>query len=223
MSTADTLFESPLPSNVFDPEYLDTLKSNSKWDPEGGTKTEWRSMGVQSVRAYYLLSQAAKQRRIINANDLKSIHGVLMSGALDDCGEFRTHMAEAGEYVFAHHNDVLSRVETTLSRFKDQIESQSEHAIVIATRLMLDFVTIHPFSNGNGRMCRLLFSYALELMGFPFPVIFDSGHSRSYRHYIDALKAAQTRNSLSYLLQIALMSVIATIVNYRDFTGEEVI
>lgn len=146
-----------------------------------------------------------------------------MSGGLENAGEFRTHIAMADGYVFAPHEDILSKVEIAMARFKDSINSSINHPIAIATRLMLDFVTIHPFSNGNGRMCRFLFSYALELSGFPFPVVFDSGHKRAYRHYVGALKDAHTKNKISPLLQIALVSVSATLENYRAFSGEEII
>lgn len=65
MLTIENLFGTS-PPNVFDQEYLNTLKSTSKWDSEGcdnGSGEEWQSMGIQAARAYFLLSQAAKQKK----------------------------------------------------------------------------------------------------------------------------------------------------------------
>lgn len=98
-----------------------------------------------------------------------------MSGGIDDCGKFRDNPAFANDYVFASPEDIEVKMNTLVSSFEESLVSPYSYAVRVAVQLMLDFVTIHPFRNWNGRMCRLLFSYALQRMGFSFPVTLDSG------------------------------------------------
>ena len=42
------------------------------------------------------------------------------------------------------------------------------HPVELAAKFHVQFVTIHPFADGNGRMARLLLNYILQQSGFPF-------------------------------------------------------
>ncbi|MBU3958163.1 MAG: Fic family protein, partial [Nanoarchaeota archaeon] len=41
------------------------------------------------------------------------------------------------------------------------------HSVELAALAHLKFVTIHPFSDGNGRISRLLMNFVLHKHGFP--------------------------------------------------------
>lgn len=42
------------------------------------------------------------------------------------------------------------------------------HPVELAAKFHIQFVTIHPFADGNGRMARLLLNFILQQNGFPF-------------------------------------------------------
>ncbi len=174
----------------------------------------WRRMGVQSVRAYkYLVS--VKQ---LTVDALCATHRILMSGGLPSAGSFRECGAHADGWTFPNAADVQGLVEDALGQFERAVNDQVVHPVDVATQLMFEFVSTHPFENGNGRMCRMLFSYALHRFGYPFPVVLCSGHSNSYRHYIQALVRAQQRgDGCSQLRWLAWMSVSTAIANALNY------
>lgn len=196
-----------------------SLVCDATWHPEGESPAGWKSMGEQAARAYFLLQTSADRSEPLTVDHIKHVHSILMSGSMENCGEFRTSPAYADDYVFAPHDSIDERIRNAVESFEENIRSpRNLYVVNVAVELMLDFVTIHPFSNGNGRMCRLLFSYALQRMGFPFPVTLDSGYSKSYKHYITSLKQAQTRGKKGPMLQLALVSINATLINYAAFS-----
>lgn len=198
---------------------VNSLACDKTWHPEGEMSSGWKYMGEQAARGFFVLQTSSERGEPLTVDQIKCVHSILMSGSMENCGEFRTSPAYADDYVFAPHDSISERMENMVKIFEENVRSSSNVYVVnVAVQLMLDFVTIHPFSNGNGRMCRMLFSYALRRMGFPFPVTLDSGHSKSYKHYITALKKAQTQGKKGPLLQIALVSINATLMNYAAFS-----
>lgn len=195
-----------------------SLECLENWDAEGSDAdvNGWRMMGQQAAKAFFILNESLKSNTKLTVPIIKHVHKILMSGALTNNGEFRTHPAMADGYIFADHVDIDSRMETLVAAFENGLGRMD--GISLAVTLMLDFVTIHPFSNGNGRMCRFLLSYGLQRAGFPFPVTLDSGHSKAYKHYINALKAAQGRGKRGPLLQLTLLSVHRTLMNFVSFS-----
>jgi Fic family protein len=89
--------------------------------------------------------------------------------------------------------------------------------IASATNLFYDMITLHPFSDGNGRLCRLLVSYALMRGGFPFYVTLSSYHRKSRNHYMMAiLEGRRNPGNLSHLRTLVLKSALCTMYNYIE-------
>ena len=66
-----------------------------------------------------------------------------------------------------------------------------------ATNLLGNIINIHPFEDGNGRMCRLISAHVLMQIKLLFSVILSSFHRRGRRHYMRAVKMFD-RNALHY-------------------------
>ena len=132
------------------------------------------------------------------SDEVKSIHKLLMHGEPVLVGEFRQTPAFAGYHEFAPASAVPRLVTAALNRFYSK---ESHDPIMNAVRLFIDMINIHPFEDGNGRLCRLLLSHALvESRMSLFPVLLSSFHRRGRRHYIQAVKKFGEKPSLFYTM-----------------------
>jgi len=140
------------------------------------------------------------------------LHTMLM-GNINDAiaGRFRT----AGEYV---------RVGTHIAPAPEQVESMME-AILLEfsadqtayfadkiAKFHLDFETIHPFCDGNGRMGRVIVNYQLMRSGFPNIIIRDKekqAYYRAFGEYHDSKKAKSMEKLITLALTESLHKRIA--------------
>lgn len=82
-----------------------------------------------------------------------------------DGGEFRTRGVRVGKRDPVHRphsSKVPSLVEQAVSRAEDGVEPP----VLAATRLHLELLMIHPFSDSNGRVARLAASFILMRAGY---------------------------------------------------------
>ena len=74
----------------------------------------------------------------------------------------------------------------TIFRFQ---ETKKDNPIMTATKLFGNIINIHPFEDGNGRICRWILAHVLmQMKCCPFPANLSSFHRCGRRHYIRAVK-----------------------------------
>lgn len=127
------------------------------------------------------------------------LHGMLFVGINDDfAGRFR----KANEYVRVgtfvapapEHIDLL--MDRLLEEYSSNITIYPLDAIA---RFHLEFETIHPFIDGNGRIGRVLMNLQLQRIGFPNIIIRDKEkqeYYRGFRSYRDDKKTQVTERVL---------------------------
>lgn len=134
---------------------------------------------------------------VLTLESVKRVHSFLMKNSADardkpiTNGDFRTTACySAGTWVAYPPPQCIKRgLETILDEFNTQVSTCSARSeIDAATKLFYDFVSLHPFQDGNERVARILLSYGLERVGTPFPVTLSTGHSISKGHIIKALR-----------------------------------
>lgn len=125
----------------------------------------------------------------ISEKDIRTLHKLFY---------FRINPKHAGSYrkaqVFITGTDFIPpapiKIPEYMAEFISNIAQlkQQTDPITYAALLHLDFVSIHPFVDGNGRCARLLMNIALLQAGYPITVIPPVVRS----DYINTLKIAQT-------------------------------
>jgi fido (protein-threonine AMPylation protein) len=200
------------------------------WNAEGGrepgTLSASRQLFQMTVAARYLL---VKQRNApLSVDLLEEVHRLMMEGSIDArgkplaAGRMRKHVSEtvsADDYQFTPPGQVSSGMKQIISKFEEGRAADADDPITRATNLFYDVVTVHPFINGNGRLCRLLFAWSLMRDGFPFPVTFSPGGPDARQHYLDAINQrrwARYNYGGGGLNVIGLVSIRRVLCNYFD-------
>lgn len=156
------------------------------------------------VKGLKLLEEFAKSKDDLTEAEILKLHSTLISGlvekektgrfrpadvyVLDDLGDGREMLrfkAPPAPKVPEMINDLLE----WLKRSK----TESVHPIIRAGILHLQFVTIHPFTDGNGRAARLLTQLLLYKEGWDFRkiIVLEDYYNRDRMSYYNAENKAQ--------------------------------
>lgn len=135
------------------------------------------------------------------------LHQMLL-GAIDDdnAGRFR----KAGEYVrigthIAPPPEQIERmIDEILYKYKNDITS---YYLDKVTRFHLDFETIHPFNDGNGRIGRIIINYQLYRLQLPGIIIRNKEKNKYYQAF-DDYRDKENTESMEHILALALMEAL---------------
>lgn len=174
-----------------------------------------RSRYVQAYNHFVSEAVSSPQWKL-DAALLCAIHDAAVGGA-----EFRN----VGLLVGAHHrfpaaDDVPALVDAALAR----ASASHEPTPVVATRLHLDLLTIHPFRDGNGRTSRLVATLWLVRAGFRSSLLTTveqhfHPHPRAYIEILDQYRYGEIKEDccVAYLLQAMISnSMYATWFRERE-------
>lgn len=145
----------------------------------------------------------AERSEPVTKRDIRDVHSLVVKGQGDrDAGAYRTLNVKAAgtEFAYPDHLHVPGLMRDLLV----WLNAPSKlHPVEFATEAHLQFVTIHPFRDGNGRVGRLFMNLLLLRAGYTIAVIPVSKR----REYKDALVIAQTGRDSSSLLELVAATV----------------
>jgi fido (protein-threonine AMPylation protein) len=102
--------------------------------------------------------------------------------------------------------------------FRNEVEKKELHPIELAAILHYNFVCIHPFDDGNGRISRLLMNYVLLNNDYP-PIIIKSDDKSNY---LSALHDADTGNIQSFIDYISRQVIWSLEISLRAAKNESI-
>jgi Fic family protein len=99
------------------------------------------------------------------------------------------------ENVANEVHEILNKTNAELDLFYKN--KSKKHALELAAQFHIDFVSIHPFYDGNGRMSRILTNILLMSCGLPAIVIKDE-HKQAYYRLLADIQAYGGKEDLFY-------------------------
>ena len=113
---------------------------------------------IQEVKNAYNAYEKINDVSPYSINDLKKLHGIMTFLTVEESGEFRKgnegvfdgdkciFMAPKPEFVDALMNNLFELMKNS---------KENVHPLILSSIFHYEFLFIHPFSDGNGRMARL--------------------------------------------------------------------
>ena len=117
----------------------------------------------------------------LNTEINRQPYGLMMEDEKDVlAGEYRRSPAFAGYHIFAPAGYIERYMGNGIFRFH---ETKKDDPTMAAINLSGDIINIHPFEDGNGRICRFILAHVLMQMKFClFQFILSSFHRHGRRH-----------------------------------------
>ena len=161
-----------------------------------------RAHTVKSIYEAYLWALTLDKKSFIDFDFLLEIHarmfvttnpliaGRLKSKNVAIRGSGYDVMTLAPEKVPVYLRAICARTNQRLNRGQEFAE---ESMLLVVAEFILDFLAIHPFEDGNGRVARLLSTYLLERSGYHFARFYplDSVILETREAYYQALFLSQ--------------------------------
>jgi Fic family protein len=149
----------------------------------------------------------------LDLNLIREFHARLLEGVDKTAGHIRDVMVVVGKYKEEKGNVSLSvkhnppfhkriQIEQGLTALFDWLKTKTEIPIAIRTGLFHhQFVYLHPFEDGNGRVCRLLTALIFIKSGYLINRYFvlDDYYDIDRQQYSDALHSADSGDKTVWL------------------------
>lgn len=118
--------------------------------------------------AIKFIEESVKEKRAVDENTVLRVHELLLQGIDEDAGRFRVSEVIIGGALFRppHFAEVRPKTLELLEWVRTNPENLNP--IELVTIFHHNFVSIHPFAEGNGRTARLLMNHILMSNEFPF-------------------------------------------------------
>ncbi|MCO5560403.1 hypothetical protein L7F22_014018 [Adiantum nelumboides] len=143
---------------------------------------------------------------------VQDAHGVMMHGVLHDAGKTRTalaltglpggkcHVYPAPETLSWQLLSAFDRYNLALRRVSDNPTTAIPQLYRLAAALFVQFVSVHPFSDGNGRLSRILASHVLSAVT-PSPVTpHANGSSENRQLFLKAIRSSSLPRDFAAML-----------------------
>src|SRR3989339_921836 len=149
-------------------------------------------------KAIRKMEEIANTKADFNLNDILNLHKILTKGLVDTIknGHLRPNMVYVANIVNGKENVVYTPPDTkTVKTHMEELlqwiilNAHQVHPIIIAGILHYQFVTIHPFTDGNGRLTRILTQLHLYQHEYDFKriLVLDEYYYRNRKQYYEAL------------------------------------
>ena len=170
---------------------------------------------IQEVRNAYRAYNMIGQFDPYSMADLKKLHGVMMYLTVQEPGVFRNHsegVFNGGRCIFiAPPPQLVSGQMQSLFDWMKR-SRQEVHPLILSSVFHYEFVFIHPFADGNGRMARLWQTALLSAWNPVFQYLPLESRIHEFQDgYYDAIAACHTAGNSDAFIVFMLDKINLTL------------
>lgn len=166
---------------------------------------------IQEVKNAYAAYEKLAEIDPYSINDLKHYHGIMTRYLVDEAGEFRS----SEEGVFSGERCIFmappARLVPQLMRelFEWMKSAKDEvHPLILSSVFHYEFVFIHPFTDGNGRMARLWHTAMLAKWKPILEYIpIESQIEKFQEEYYDAISKCHMEGAATIFIEFMLSQI----------------
>ncbi len=138
----------------------------------------------------FIKEQIKRKPSDLRERDILKIHEIILDKIdRENAGIYRRVAVRIAGSAVVMPNP--RKVQTLMDEFLSWLENETKmHAVELAAEAHYRFVTIHPFTDGNGRTARLLMNMILMMHGYPPAII----RKNDRLNYIKSLEKPQLVN-----------------------------
>lgn len=166
---------------------------------------------IQEVKNAYAAYEGVLEINPYSIKDLKKYHGIITKYVVEESGDFR----QGEEGVFNGDQCIFM---APPARFVSQLmedlfdwmkETKTEiHPLILSSVFHYEFVFIHPFSDGNGRMARLWHTAILSKWKPVFAYIpIESQIDKFQEEYYDAIARCHIEGASTIFIEFMLSQI----------------
>lgn len=170
---------------------------------------------IQEVKNAYQAYEQLGNFNPYSLNDLKKMHGIITNLTVAESGVFRSH----NEGVFNGERCIFMApppqfVQDQMQSLFDwmKIARQEVHPLILSSFFHYEFVFIHPFADGNGRMARLWQTALLSDWNPIFQYLpLESRIHEFQDSYYEAIAACHTAGNSNEFIEFMLDKINLTL------------
>ena len=188
-----------------------SLSLNQVRDVINGKLVLGEQKEIQEVKNAYDAYEKISELDPYSIDDLKKFHGIMTRYIVEESGDFRRgeegvfngeqciFMAPPAQYVPQLMNELFGWMR----------EAQTKvHPLVLSSVFHYEFVFIHPFSDGNGRMARLWHTAILSKWKPIFEYIpIESQVEKFQEDYYDAIARCHVEGESTFFIEFMLSQI----------------
>ena len=186
---------------------------------------------IREVKNAYKAYEQITKINPYSIDDLLYVHGILTNGLIEESGKFRS----GNEGVFDEDNncifiapkpdlvmDLINDLFNYIKENKDKI-----NPLILSSVFHFEFVFIHPFSDGNGRMARLwqniILSHWKEVFVYlPIESLIKKYQKEYYKVIDDCNNSGESTEFIEFMLKMIDESLNNLLKNINSNTDEYV-
>ena len=173
---------------------------------------------VQEVRNAIKAYEAFQQWQPSQESDLLQAHQILMTGLIDEVGQYRHGGVGvmSGDRV-VHMAPPANQINRLMVDLLDWLNDSEVHPLIQSSVFHYEFEFIHPFADGNGRMGRLWQTLILSRWNPIFANIpVESLIYQNQKAYYEALQASTDRTDSAPFIEFILQMILDAILSSND-------